>query len=130
MKASTHRRFIGLGLALSAGLAFAAPAAAQTPYDGDWEGVLHAGPRNLRLELHVKTEGGETGAVLASLDQGITMPATGVKIENGEFGALFLAAGGELKGKLSADGRTLAGSWTQGAALPLTLTRKAATPKP
>ena len=109
-------------------LALAAVAGAQTvdAYAGDWEGVLHAGPQNLRLVLHLKTNAGETTATLDSLDQGISMPATGVKVEGGELGVLFLAAGGELKGKISADGKTIVGSWTQGTALPLTLTRKAA----
>jgi hypothetical protein len=115
-------------VAAAAMLAAVAPAAAQTvdAYAGDWEGVLHAGPRNLRLELHLKSSGGETTATLDSLDQGVTMPATGVKVEDGELGILFLAAGGELKAKLSSDGKTINGSWTQGTSLPLTLTRKAA----
>ena len=116
------------GVAVAVMLALAAPAAAQTldAYAGDWEGVLHAGPQNLRLELHLKTSRGQTTATLDSLDQGVTMPATGVKVEDGELGILFLAAGGELKGKLSSDGKTINGSWTQGTSLPLTLTRKAA----
>jgi hypothetical protein len=38
----------------------------------------------------------------------------------------LFCAGGELKGKLSSDGKTINGSWTQGTSLPLTLTRKAA----
>jgi hypothetical protein len=112
------------GVALAAALAIGGPAAAQA-YDGDWEGVLHAGPQNLRLELHVKTDAGQTSAVLDSLDQGMSVPATGVKVENGELGILFLSLGGELKGKLSPDGRTITGSWTQNQSLPLTLTRKA-----
>jgi len=116
------------GAAVAAMLAVAAPAAAQTvdAYAGDWEGVLHAGPRNLRLELHLNASGGEATATLDSLDQGISVPATGVKVEGGELGILFLAAGGELKGKISADGKSIVGSWTQGTSLPLTLTRKAA----
>lgn len=124
-----HRKLAALGMTLAAALAFTGPAAAQTPYDGDWEGVLQAGPQKLRLELHIKTEGGRTGAVLASLDQGVTMPSTAVKIENGELGILFLAAGAELKGKVSPDGKTITGSWTQDAPLPLTLSRKAAAPR-
>ena len=116
----------GVGAAVM--LAIATPAAAQTvdAYAGDWEGVLHAGPRNLRLELHLKTSGGEATATLDSLDQGISMPATGVKVEGGELGILFLAAGGELKGKISPDGKSIVGSWSQDTSLPLTLTRKAA----
>jgi hypothetical protein len=117
------------GIIAAVVLAVGAPAVSQTvdAYAGDWEGVLHAGPRNLRLELHLQISGGETTATLASLDQGISMPATGVKVENGELGILFLAAGGELKGKISSDGKTIAGSWTQGTSLPLILTRKAVT---
>ena len=116
----------GVGAAVM--LAIATPAAAQTvdAYAGDWEGVLHAGPRNLRLELHLKTSGGEATATLDSLDQGISMPATGVKVEGGELGILFLAAGGELKGQISPDGKSIVGSWSQDTSLPLTLTRKAA----
>lgn len=109
-------------------LAVSTPTAAQTvdAYAGDWEGVLHAGPKNLRLELHLKTGAGQTIATLDSLDQGVSTQTTAVKVEDGELGILFLAAGGELKGKISADGRSIVGSWTQGPPLPLTLTRRAA----
>lgn len=125
MKVSAYVR----NIAVAAALALAAPAAADPavqPFAGDWEGVLQAGPRKLRLELHVKNEADQATALLDSLDQGISAPATGVKVEDGELGILFLPLGGELKGKLSADGKTLTGSWTQGSSLPLTLTRKAA----
>jgi hypothetical protein len=110
-----------MGLAL----AIAAPAVAQI-YDGDWAGALSAGGQTLHLELHVKTAGGATSAILDSLDQGATIPATAVKTDGGELSILFLPIGGELKAKLSADGKTLDGTWTQGATLPLTMTKKAA----
>jgi hypothetical protein len=125
MQISTLARVLVFTTALGA----AAPAAAQPaaqPYVGEWEGVLQAGERKLRIELHLKNEGGQAGAILESLDQGISAPATGVKVEDGELGVLFLPLGGEFRGKLSADGETLTGSWTQGVSLPLTLTRKAA----
>jgi hypothetical protein len=112
-----------VGLALAAALALAGPAMAQA-YDGDWAGTLEAGGQKLRLELHVKTEAGAATAVLNSLDQDSTVPATAVKTDGGELSILFLAVGGELKGKLSPDGKTITGSWTQGATLPLTLTKK------
>jgi hypothetical protein len=118
-------------LAFATMLAFAAPAVAQTAvqaYVGDWEGVLQAGPQKLRLALHLKTDEGQTTAVLDSLDQGMSMTSTAVKADNGELGILFIAAGGELKGKVSADGKTINGSWNQGLSMPLTLTRKAAAP--
>ena len=117
--------FRRLGLALGAALLIATPALAQT-YDGDWTGALSAGGQPLHLELHVKTEGGASTAVLDSLDQGATIPSTAVKTDGGELSVLFLSIGGELKAKLSADGKTLDGTWSQGATLPLVLTRKAA----
>jgi hypothetical protein len=116
-----------LALGLAAAFALALPAAAATPYDGDWVGAL-ATPSGvkLRLELHVKSDAKETTVVLDSLDQGATIPSTAVKTENDELSALFLSVGGELKAKVSADGKTLAGSWTQGQTLPISLTRKVA----
>jgi hypothetical protein len=115
-----------LALGLAAALALAGSAAAQA-YDGDWEGTLAIpSGQKLRLELHVKTAGKDTSAELVSLDQGgAVIPATAVKVENGEMDALFLPIAGELKGKLSADGKTLDAVWSQGADIPLTLTRKA-----
>jgi len=114
-----------VSLALAASLLLAAPAMAQA-FDGDWAGVLQAGPQKLRLLLHVKTAGGETTAVLDSLDQGASLPATAVKTDGGELNILFLSAGGELKAKLTPDGQALTGSWVQGATLPLTLTKQPA----
>ncbi len=108
-----------------AALALGGSAWAQS-YDGDWEGALQAGGQTLRLELHVKTEAGNPTAVLDSLDQGASIPASAGKVENGELGLLFLTIGGEFKGKLAADGKSIVGTWSQGMTLPLTLTRKAA----
>jgi hypothetical protein len=111
--------------ALTAALALSGAAFAQA-YDGDWEGALEAGGQKLRLELHLETHDGAIGGMLNSLDQGATIPVSAGKVENGELGLLFLQVGGELKGKLSADGKSIVGAWTQGQTLPLTLTRKAA----
>jgi hypothetical protein len=117
-------RFRRLGVALGAALLIAKPVLAQT-YDGDWAGALSAGGQTLHLELHIKTEGGTSSAVLDSLDQGATIPSTAVKTDGGELSVLFLPIGGEFKAKLSADGKTLDGTWSQGATMPLVMTRKA-----
>ncbi|THD52233.1 hypothetical protein [Phenylobacterium sp.] len=114
-----------IGLALLVAAAIVGPAAAQPPsYDGDWAGTLEVQGQKLRLELHLKTVDGQETGELNSLDQGATIPATAVKTEGGQLSVLFLAVGGELTAKLSADGKTLAGTWSQGAPLPLTMTRK------
>src|SRR5213075_126458 len=111
---------------VSAALSMSAAGAWAQSYDGDWEGVLQAGPQNLRLELHVKTQGDKIEATLDSLDQGATLPATAAKFENGELDILFLPIGGELRAKQAADGKSFTGTWTQGREMPLTMTRKAA----
>ena len=114
-------RRIGLGFVLAAALA--APAFAQT-YDGDWAGALEAGGQTLHLVLHIKTVNGAATAVIDSIDQGASIPASAVKTEGGELSVLFLSVGAEYVAKLSADGKNLSGTFTQGAALPLTLTKK------
>ena len=121
--ASATRR---AALALTAAMLIAGPAMAQAPaaYDGVWAGSLAAGGQTLHLELHLKTANGETKGELNSIDQNTIIPATAVKAEGGELSVLFLAVGGEFKAKLSADGKTLTGTWSQGADLPLTLTKK------
>jgi hypothetical protein len=111
---------LALAVALVAG-----PALAQN-YDGDWAGVLQVGDQKLRLELHVKTDDKGTSAVMDSLDQGATIPATAVKTEGGQLSILFLSIGGELTGKLSPDGKQIVGQWSQGGTLPLTMTKKVA----
>jgi hypothetical protein len=116
------------GVVLAAALAVAAPAMAQT-YDGDWEGVLQTPSAKMRLVLHVKTAAGATTAVLESPDQNSSFNSSGVTTAGDQIDVKFLEVGGELKAKLSADGKTLAGTWSQGQELPLTLTKKAAAAK-
>jgi len=119
----TSLRLLWMALAAAA---IATPALAG-PFDGDWAGVLDAGGRKLRLELHVKSDANGQTAMLESLDQGITAGATAIKTEGGQLSVLFLdPVSGELTGKLSADGKQIVGSWTQGQSLPLTLTKKPA----
>jgi hypothetical protein len=115
-----------LGLALAVTLAAGAAAAQSTDYDGDWEGVLTAGGPPLHLVLHIKTAKGVTAALLDSVDQGASVPATAVTTDGGQLDILFVPIKGELKSKMSDDGKTLTGVWTQGVDMPLTLTRQPA----
>ncbi|MGZ3378148.1 MAG: hypothetical protein ACXU8S_16260 [Phenylobacterium sp.] len=118
----TRRAALGVGAALL--LAGSASAQAAGAYDGVWAGALNAGGQTLRLELTLKTTGAETTGEMNSLDQGATIPATAVKTEGGQLSVLFLAVGAEYVAKLSADGKSLVGNFTQGATLPLTMTKK------
>lgn len=117
----SHGR-IALAFAAAAILGLATPAAAQS-YDGDWKGVLAAGPQKLALVLHIKTANGETNAVLDIPDQGATLNAGAVKLADGKINILFLQAMAEITGDLSPDGKTLNARWVQGLQLPVTLTK-------
>ena len=89
--------------------------------DGDWSGVIAAPQGDLRILLHVKTDADGTLALFESPDQSpmkmvafLTHEGDGVRVE--------LRGIGGFEGRLSPDGRTLDGQWTQmGGALPLTL---------
>jgi len=131
---------VALGLAAFTPIliAFTNPttASAQTPapaspqdLTGTWQGTLHAG-QDLRTVLKVsKTDAGGYKADFYSIDQGgqpfpvtkITLEGTTVKYSLTPFDLKY-------EGKLSADGKTIEGTSTQGGgALPLNFTR--ATPE-
>jgi uncharacterized protein (TIGR03435 family) len=115
-----------------------APAPAATPgpasnsaqdLTGTWQGTLHAG-QDLRLVLKItKTDGGGYNAVAYSIDQGgAPIPVTKVTLDGGAVKMAVTAIGGTYEGKMSADGKSIVGSWSQGPnPLPLTYTR--ATPE-
>ena len=108
-----------------------AQAAAENPAKSiadTWQGTLHGG-RDLRIVAKIsKADGGGYKAAFYSIDQGgdpipvakITLDGTAVKMS-------VTAIGGTYEGKLSADGKTIAGTWTQGPN-PLALNLERATP--
>jgi uncharacterized protein (TIGR03435 family) len=116
-------------------LAQNAPATAQaapaSPHDlaDTWQGTLHAG-RDLRTVVKItKDDKGAYKGAFYSIDQGgqalnldsVTLSGSDVKME-------LKLIGGTFTGKLSADGKTIDGNWSQGPnPLPLVLTR--ATPE-
>jgi uncharacterized protein (TIGR03435 family) len=94
-----------------------------------WQGTLHAG-RDLRIVYKIsKADGGGYKALSYSIDQsGDPIPVTKITLEGRTVKMSLTMIGGTYEGKLSADGKSMVGSWTQGPApLPLTLTR--ATPE-
>ncbi len=126
----------GGGLIASLGMA-QAPAANQTAeathkIDDTWQGTLHipqAG-RDLRLVLKVKKD--DKGALHVanySIDQGgAEMKADSASFEDSEFKFAIQGIDGEYEGKMSGDGKSIAGVWTQGAnSMPLLFER--ATPE-
>lgn len=113
-------------------LAFAGGSLFAQNLTGTWQGALQvpqAPGGQLRIVMKVSTTDADTlKAVMYSIDQGgqpinanaVTLQGSAVKIS-------VVPIGGTFEGKLSGDGNTIAGTWTQGPPLPLTLTR--ATPQ-
>ncbi len=106
----------------------AAPATAANGIAGTWQGTLHAG-RDLRIVMKVTTEGGATKATMYSLDQGgQPIPTSSASVAGDEFKFAIQIIDGTYVGKISADGKSIAGTWTQaGNGMPFVLVR--ATPE-
>jgi uncharacterized protein len=93
---------------------------------GNWQGTLKASGAELRLVLHVSEgDGGQLKGTLDSIDQpgANGIPVTSISLEESKLIFTVDAVHGSYDGKLSADGTTVEGTWTQGQPLPLTFKR-------
>ena len=107
-----------------------APAAQSTAHArddiaGNWQGTLQAPQRALRIVMKIaKTDKGWS-ASMYSIDQGAQpVKASSVTLDGSTFKCAVDLIGGDYQGTLSADGNSIAGTWTQGPKpLPLTLVR-------
>jgi dienelactone hydrolase len=92
---------------------------------GDWQGTLKIDTVELRLAFHIAEtgKGGFTGT-MDSIDQaakGIRLSS--ITLRNADLKITVDAVHGTYEGKLSADGKSIDGEWSQGQPLPLRLTR-------
>jgi uncharacterized protein (TIGR03435 family) len=98
---------------------------------GDWQGTLHAGGKDLRLVLSIyKGDKDGLSAKFYSLDQAGGRPfvASSVTRQGTNVKVAIDSIGGTYEGKLSADGKSMVGTWTQGATgLPVAMVK--ATPE-
>lgn len=106
------------------------PAAAFNPKDiaDTWQGTLHAGQQNLRTVVKIrKDDKGGYKAVFYSIDQGgQPLPVDSITLDGAAVKMRLNLVNGTFEGKLSDDGKTIDGTWTQGPSpLPLTLARTA-----
>lgn len=94
------------------------------PVDGYWLGTLQVDSTNqLRLQLNVQNDG--AACKLDSLDQmAYGIDCANVKMADGEFSFDIPAVSGRYVGKLSADSKTLSGTWTQRMTWPLLFERQ------
>ncbi len=94
-----------------------------TPVAGTWEGAIAAGAVKLRIGVAITAQpDGTLVATMDSPDQG----AYGLRLSDVRFadGVLTFAlrqANGTFEGRLNGAGSEIAGTWTQGGALPLVL---------
>jgi uncharacterized protein (TIGR03435 family) len=98
-------------------------------YRRHWQGTLHAG-KDLRNVVKIsKADDGGYKAVFYRIDQGGDgIPVTKVTLDGRTVKMTIMLIGGTYEGKLSSDGKTISGTWSQGPnPLPLNLTR--ATPE-
>ena len=113
-----------------------APAPKPTPppaksLTGIWLGALHAGPKELRVQLHLDLAATPPGCSLDSIDQGAKgIPCDEVAATATALSFAVPAVKGHFSGTVSADANTITGTWSQGAELPLVLTRQATALEP
>jgi uncharacterized protein (TIGR03435 family) len=96
---------------------------------GTWQGTLHVG-QDLRIVVKItKVNAGGYQAVNYSIDQGgQPIPVDSITLDGSTVKMSMKVIGGAYEGKLSADGKTIAGNWTQGPN-PLALDFTRATPE-
>ncbi|WP_109488022.1 hypothetical protein [Occallatibacter savannae] len=114
--------------AQTAAPAAAPPTASSSPQAsvlGDWSGTLQAGPAQLRLILHIKTNAdGTLTGTLDSIDQGANgIPISTVSFKDGKLELNVAAVNGTYEGTVDKD--DIKGTWTQGQALELNFKRGA-----
>ncbi len=91
---------------------------------GDWQGTLGSGTAALRVIVTIAKDGAAWKATLFSIDQGADgIPVSSVTLDGSSLKLKVEAIRGTYDGKISADGKSIDGTWTQGPPQPLTLSR-------
>lgn len=92
---------------------------------GDWQGTLKAGTTELRLVLHItKAPDSSLKATLDSVDQNANgIPVNSITLKDSKLNLDVSSVHGTYEGKVSADAKTISGTWTQGQPLPLDFKR-------
>jgi uncharacterized protein (TIGR03435 family) len=90
---------------------------------GNWQGTLQAGA-SLRIVFRITKEADGLKSVLHSIDQGGQPIASTITVQGSNVKISIPAIAGGYEGKLSADGTSMEGTWSQGPGkLPLNLVR-------
>jgi serine-type D-Ala-D-Ala carboxypeptidase/endopeptidase len=102
-------------------------AAKPSPVDGIWLGNLPEGKDTLRIQITVKSDReGKEFCSLDSLDQdAMGIGCANALLKGSDFAFEVPSVNGRWAGKLSADGNSLDGTWTQGEPRTLNFVRQA-----
>jgi uncharacterized protein (TIGR03435 family) len=94
---------------------------------GNWQGTLQAGQQKVRIVFKIALENDKLKATLYTVDRPSPPIATTITRDGSNVKMTIPAINGNYEGKLSGDGNSIAGTWTQGA--PVTLNLARATPE-
>jgi hypothetical protein len=94
---------------------------------GNWQGTLQPGQQKVRLVFKIALEDDKLTATIRTADQPSPPIATTITRDGSSIKITIPAINGKYEGKLSADGNSITGTFSQGAQLPLNLAR--ATPE-
>src|ERR1035437_6276347 len=117
--------YAAAALILLAAIALPVPAQAPTAFEGDWEGVI-AGQLHVRVHLSRSADGLYLGK-FDSIDQGSSFALDHIQVNGDSLRFAIQEVSGTYQGTLNAEGTLIKGTWAQGTALALDLTRKANT---
>ncbi|HET6176767.1 MAG TPA: TIGR03435 family protein, partial [Candidatus Sulfotelmatobacter sp.] len=114
----------------TAGWAQATIATQKTGIDDTWQGTLHTPQRDLRIVVEIaKADAGAVKVSMYSIDQGGgSIAASSASFDGGVLKYAVDAIDGKYEGKMSSDGKSIAGTWKQGPN-PLSLLFERATPE-
>lgn len=104
--------------------------AKKSSVDGVWLGTLHTGTQVLHGRLEIRSDNADQlQCTLYSLDQGPQpLPCTNVKLNGRSFSFDVPSVQGHWTGHLSANKKTLSGTWNQGTPHPLDWSRQVGAP--
>jgi uncharacterized protein (TIGR03435 family) len=94
---------------------------------GNWQGTLQAGQQKVRIVFKIALENDKLQATLFTVEQASAPIAATITQDGSTVKMTIPALNGKYEGKLSGDGNSIAGTWTQGVPLALNLAR--ATPE-
>ncbi len=90
---------------------------------GNWQGTLQAGQQKIRLLFKIALENDKLQATLYTIDRPSPPIATTIKVDGSSVKITIPGANVNYAGKLSGDGNSITGTWTQSAPLALNLAR-------